>query len=261
MGGVVDGRADQYALAATAFQLLTGKPLFQHSNQAVVISQHINAEPPDIADRRPELSALSPVFAKALAKSPADRFANCQRFARALEMQLGVGDHDPADADATQLALPADESTPKQQPSRRNMLLVAGIASAVLLVALVATFAVLELRPSSGPDAETGSAAGTGSATPSVPVVIIGADCATLGAAGVSPTGAQAYCAHLSTINAPIWSLYAGPVASPTVTPGPTDEVYPPDIEQQVRVCAQQTGKSRLECREDVRRGNITGPA
>ena len=57
-------------LAATAFQLLTGSPPFQHSNPAVVISQHLTADPPQIGARRPELSSLGPVFDKALAKSP-----------------------------------------------------------------------------------------------------------------------------------------------------------------------------------------------
>ena len=90
---------------------------------------------------------------------------------------------------------------------------------------------------------------------------MVGADCDPLGAAGVSPTGAQAYCAHLASINAPVWSLYEGQVPSPTVTPAPTDEVYPADIEQQVRVCVQQTGKTRIACRDDIRKGNVTGPA
>ncbi|CAN5161044.1 serine/threonine-protein kinase [soil metagenome] len=251
MGDDVDGRADQYALAATAFQLLTGKPLFQHGNQAVVISQHINAEPPDIGTRRPELAALSPVFARALAKSPADRFANCRQFARALEQQLGVGHGDVDDGDATQLAFASGASMPTQRPPRRKMLMFAGIAVVGLVVALIATIVVLEL----------GSSAQNPTAAPHIPVVLIGADCEPLGAAGVSPTGAQAYCAHLTTIDAPVWSLFEGQVPAPTVTPDPTDEVYPADIEQQVRVCVQQTGKSRIECRQDVRKGNITGPA
>ena len=68
MGGVLDGRADQYALAATAFHLLTGAPPFQNSNPAVVISQHLSATPPAVGDRRPELAALDPVLTKALAK-------------------------------------------------------------------------------------------------------------------------------------------------------------------------------------------------
>ncbi|WP_197379208.1 serine/threonine-protein kinase [Mycolicibacterium mengxianglii] len=258
MGGDVDGRADQYALAATAFQLLTGKPLFQHGNQAVVISQHISADPPDIGERRPELSALSPVFVRALAKSPKDRFANCRQFARALEQQLGVSGRDGGDTDATQLASASGPVNPPRK--RRKAVAAAVIAAAVLMVALVATVVALELRkPPEVGNAEVNSAQATG--VPHLPVVIIGADCEPLGAAGESTAGAQAYCAQLPTINAPVWSLYQGTVPSPTVTPGPTDEVYPPDIEQQVRVCVQQTGKSRIECRDDVRRGNITGPA
>ena len=70
MGEDLDGRADQYALAATAFHLLSGSPPFHHSNPTVVISQHLTASPPALADRRPELSALDPVLAKALSKDP-----------------------------------------------------------------------------------------------------------------------------------------------------------------------------------------------
>ena len=64
MGEQLDGRADQYALAATAFHLLTGTPLFQHSNPAIVISQHLTADPPQIGSRRPALSDLGPVFSR-----------------------------------------------------------------------------------------------------------------------------------------------------------------------------------------------------
>ena len=84
MGLPLDGRADQYALAATAYHLLNGEPLFPHSNPAVVIGQHLNAQPPALADRHPELAPLDAVFSKALAKDPKDRFASCMDFARAL---------------------------------------------------------------------------------------------------------------------------------------------------------------------------------
>ncbi|MGB2922334.1 MAG: serine/threonine-protein kinase, partial [Mycobacterium sp.] len=94
----IDGRADQYALAATAYQLLTGSPPFQHSNPAIVISRHLTAKPPQIGVSRPELSFLGGVFEKALAKSPADRFERCVDLARALGNRTGVG---AADADAT----------------------------------------------------------------------------------------------------------------------------------------------------------------
>ena len=90
MGEVIDGRADQYALAATAFHLLTGQQPFQHTNPAVVISQHLTAPPPAIADRVPELSSLGPVFSKALAKKAEDRYGSCVEFAQALQQNLNV---------------------------------------------------------------------------------------------------------------------------------------------------------------------------
>src|SRR6478609_3396463 len=88
MGGQLDGRADQYALAATAFHLLTGAPPFVNSNPAVVISRHLSGSPPAIGAQRPELSSLDTVLAKALAKDPNDRFERCADFARALAHRL-----------------------------------------------------------------------------------------------------------------------------------------------------------------------------
>ena len=88
MGEEIDGRADQYALAATTYHLLTGLQLFAHSNPAVAISRHLNAAPPVLADTRPELAALDPVLAAALAKNPDQRFASCSDFARAFADQV-----------------------------------------------------------------------------------------------------------------------------------------------------------------------------
>jgi serine/threonine-protein kinase len=82
-GSNIDGRADQYALAATAFHLLTGAPPYQHSNPIAVISQHLHEEPPRLSDHRPELAHLDDVFFKALAKQPGDRFERCRAFSSA----------------------------------------------------------------------------------------------------------------------------------------------------------------------------------
>jgi serine/threonine-protein kinase len=90
MGDEIDGRADQYALAATAYHLLTGSQLFPHSNPAVVIGRHLNASPPLLAAARPELAALDPTLAVALAKEPADRFNRCADFANAFTEALGA---------------------------------------------------------------------------------------------------------------------------------------------------------------------------
>jgi len=84
MGEELDGRVDQYALAATAFHLLTGSPPFPHSNPAVVISRHISTPPPAPGDRKPQLRTLDAVIATALAKNPAGRYDTCSDFADAL---------------------------------------------------------------------------------------------------------------------------------------------------------------------------------
>src|SRR5271163_1049610 len=84
LGEDIDGRADQYSLAGTAYHLLTGSQLFPNSNPAVVISRHLNVPPPAMADSRPELAKLDPVLAVALAKDPKDRFDRCAEFASAL---------------------------------------------------------------------------------------------------------------------------------------------------------------------------------
>lgn len=83
-GENLDGRADQYSLAATAYHLLTGTPLFRDSNPAVMIGRHLSTKPPALANTRPDLAPLDPVLAVALAKDRNDRFATCSEFGRAL---------------------------------------------------------------------------------------------------------------------------------------------------------------------------------
>ena len=87
-GEPLDGRTDQYALACTAFDLLTGAPPYVDSNPAVVITKHVAAPVPSLGERRPELAALDPVLARAMAKSPADRYPSCRDFARELSTLL-----------------------------------------------------------------------------------------------------------------------------------------------------------------------------
>jgi serine/threonine protein kinase, bacterial len=90
MGGQIDARADQYALAATAFHLLTGAPPYQHSNPVAVISRHLTAPLPKLSEWRPELTHLDGVLSRALAKNPDDRFTRCQSFAAALAQRADV---------------------------------------------------------------------------------------------------------------------------------------------------------------------------
>jgi DNA-binding beta-propeller fold protein YncE len=84
-GHPVDGRTDQYALACSAFEILTGAPPFRREETMAIMWAQVSAEPPALTSRRPDLpAAADPVMAKALAKAPADRYRTCLEFAAAL---------------------------------------------------------------------------------------------------------------------------------------------------------------------------------
>ncbi|MEM6108263.1 serine/threonine-protein kinase [Mycobacterium sp. 050272] len=90
-GQPLDGRADQYALAATAYYLLTGAKLFPHVNPVAVINAHLTLPAPLLGGLRPDLASANGVFARALAKNPAERFERCGDFAAALAARLAHG--------------------------------------------------------------------------------------------------------------------------------------------------------------------------
>jgi serine/threonine protein kinase len=96
-GQLVDGRTDMYSLACTAFELLCGVPPFRRDLGPAIIFAHLSQEPPSVVARRIELPlAVDRVLARALAKSPAERYATCSQFAAQLSSSLGVAP-DPAD--------------------------------------------------------------------------------------------------------------------------------------------------------------------
>lgn len=112
-GSNIDGRADQYALAATAFHLLTGAPPFQHSNPIAVISQHLHEEPPRLSDYRPELAHLDEAFRRALAKQPEDRFERCRAFAAAVSERCDTASEAGQRARARTVATTPPRSGPR----------------------------------------------------------------------------------------------------------------------------------------------------
>jgi serine/threonine protein kinase len=90
-GGPADGRADEYALAASAFDLLTGWPPFYADDAAALLQAHVAQPPPALTSRRPDLSAAADdVMARALAKEPEHRYPSCREFAAALAGALGL---------------------------------------------------------------------------------------------------------------------------------------------------------------------------
>lgn len=167
MGADIDGCADQYALAATAFHLLTGAQPFQHSNPVAVISQHLNAPPPRPSDRHPELAHLDQVILKGLAKDPADRFDCCREFATAFTALSSIGSNGsrktlpaptiatPIAESETQIALGPAFSSPvvQQEPTtaaptekRRNRTRIFVAAAAAIAVVVAVSVTIYEIK-------------------------------------------------------------------------------------------------------------------
>lgn len=160
-GKVLDGRADQYALACTAFHLLTGRLPFTDSNPAVVIGNHLSSPPPRLANLRPDLGQFDDVLAKAMAKEPYQRFDTCRDFANALAHGGAsiVGPMDPTQfapvtpAFATHAPTQPTASPPSAPAStgRRNALIVGGVAAVLLTVGLVAFLGARLGQPAPAP--------------------------------------------------------------------------------------------------------------
>ena len=90
-GKPVDGLADQYALACSAFELLAGALPFQRDEPTAEMYAHLSESPPQLTSRRPGLPpAVDSVLSRALAKAPGDRYTSCGQFAEALRDALGV---------------------------------------------------------------------------------------------------------------------------------------------------------------------------
>jgi serine/threonine protein kinase len=90
-GEAIGGRVDQYALACVVHHCLAGTPPFERDSDLAILQAHLNEPPPRITDQRPDLpGAVEQVLARALAKTPAERYPTVTDFAAALATALGV---------------------------------------------------------------------------------------------------------------------------------------------------------------------------
>ncbi|MGI9455984.1 MAG: serine/threonine-protein kinase [Aeoliella sp.] len=84
-GKPVDSRSDIYSLGVTAYHMLAGEPPFEGDTPLAVAVQHINKQPPPLADRAPSAPAdLVALVERMLSKRPEDRFENPVELIKAL---------------------------------------------------------------------------------------------------------------------------------------------------------------------------------
>jgi hypothetical protein len=80
--------SDLYALAVLAYEMLTGAPPFSGESALSLLHQHVTTPPPSVRARAALPAELDAVFARALAKDPAQRPASARQFAQELEDAL-----------------------------------------------------------------------------------------------------------------------------------------------------------------------------
>ncbi len=87
--GHVGPPADVYAMGATLFALLAGRPPFQGDTPLIVMAMHRSEPPPDLRALNPAVSeAVASIVAKALAKAPEHRYADARELLADLERLL-----------------------------------------------------------------------------------------------------------------------------------------------------------------------------
>jgi serine/threonine protein kinase len=92
----VDHRADIYALGATLFYLLAGRPPFQADSPIALALLHVHEPPPALCELDPRIPPqVDYVLRKALAKFPEERFASAQLLSEAFQQAI-AGPETPA---------------------------------------------------------------------------------------------------------------------------------------------------------------------
>jgi tRNA A-37 threonylcarbamoyl transferase component Bud32 len=143
---------DLYALAVVAFELLAGRRPFESESATAEAAAHAHAPVPRVSEVADLPRALDPVFTRALAKDPADRFGHCSEFVAALRGALRAGD-------SRTRVLPVAASPPRA----RWPVVVAGllVAAALAGAAVAAILTTGDGEPQATPSVVTRTLPGT----------------------------------------------------------------------------------------------------
>jgi WD40 repeat protein len=92
LGEPIDRQIDQFALAATAYEILSGRTPYDGRSLVSILQQHLAGPPAALASLAPGVPPkVAAAIDKGLARSPGKRFASCRDFARAVLAGLGAG--------------------------------------------------------------------------------------------------------------------------------------------------------------------------
>jgi serine/threonine protein kinase len=127
-GRTLDGRSDQFSLAALAFRLLAGKAPFQGDSLASVGYAIVAGPRPSITALNPRLPpGVDQVLVRGLAKSPEERFPDCSEFVSALEAAV-ASEPQP---------LKRSAAAPIRTKSRATIVSLAAAGLGLILLAMV----------------------------------------------------------------------------------------------------------------------------
>jgi hypothetical protein len=97
LGNPMDGRADLYAAAVIAYEMLCGQPPFYSDDKLEVMAMHTARPVPPMRQRmikgaRPVPSSIERLVARGLTKKPSDRYATAEEFLAEVEHALRTPD-------------------------------------------------------------------------------------------------------------------------------------------------------------------------
>lgn len=118
-GMAVDSRADIYSLGCSLYKLVTGQNPYPATQPAMVMMGHLYEPPPRATAVNSGLpQAIDHIFARALAKNPADRFGTCRELTDAAANALTPG-HNPIRT-TTSPTYPVQVFDPRPQTDPRS---------------------------------------------------------------------------------------------------------------------------------------------
>ncbi|MEK6276310.1 MAG: serine/threonine-protein kinase [Actinomycetota bacterium] len=130
LGERATAASDRYALGVVAYELLTGSRPFESESITAEAAAHAHGEIPSISEHADLPRELDPVFRRALAKDPAERFESSAQFVNAVREGLRGG------ATATRELAPTGRRRSSLVPLVAAFALAVGIAGAGLAAIL-----------------------------------------------------------------------------------------------------------------------------